>query len=81
MDGMISAARQLWEDAQNDEDLRAWWRRVDVFVQKVKFILSCTLTLVTDCDPSIEPIGARIHSRADVRQPSETVARRIASIL
>ncbi|KLO12225.1 hypothetical protein SCHPADRAFT_905341 [Schizopora paradoxa] len=34
MDGMIDAAQRLWDDAQEDEELRAWWGRVDTFVRK-----------------------------------------------
>lgn len=35
MDGMINAAQRLWDDAQEDEELRAWWGKVDTFVRKV----------------------------------------------
>ncbi len=38
MDDMINAAQQMWDDAQEDEELRAWWGKVDVFVKKVSHI-------------------------------------------
>ncbi|THH11002.1 hypothetical protein EW145_g940 [Phellinidium pouzarii] len=34
MEGMFSAARNIWEDSQNDEELRAWWNRVDKFARR-----------------------------------------------
>ena len=34
MQGMFDAAQRMWEDAQNDDELRAWWSRVDTFVRK-----------------------------------------------
>ncbi|TDL17822.1 hypothetical protein BD410DRAFT_793854 [Rickenella mellea] len=34
MQGMISAAQKLSDDAANDEELKAWWGKVDTFVRK-----------------------------------------------
>lgn len=42
MDGMFNAAHALAEDAQNDEELSAWWSRLDAFVRKVSMLLFAT---------------------------------------
>lgn len=36
LDGVFDAISKLWEDANNDEELRHWWDRVDKFVRKVR---------------------------------------------
>ncbi|KAI5121398.1 hypothetical protein M0805_003170 [Coniferiporia weirii] len=34
MEDMFSGSRRMWEDAQDDEELRTWWSRVDTLIRK-----------------------------------------------
>ncbi|KZW03262.1 hypothetical protein EXIGLDRAFT_759133 [Exidia glandulosa HHB12029] len=34
LDEVIAAVQRLWQDAREDDELRAWWNRVDKFVHK-----------------------------------------------
>jgi hypothetical protein len=35
MDPILDAAGTLWDDAQRDEELKAWFRKMDEYVRKV----------------------------------------------
>lgn len=66
MDGMFQVMQRLKEDAQEDEELRNWWSRVDSFAKKV------STTRLLPCTPlpsnflSIDSSRARLHPCSDV---------------
>ncbi|CAE7147721.1 unnamed protein product [Rhizoctonia solani] len=59
MDPILNATGALWDDAQKDEDLRAWFRKMDEYVRKV--LLEPGYVLQPQCNSRGEEIREEGH--------------------
>ncbi|KAH7100372.1 hypothetical protein BKA62DRAFT_706845 [Auriculariales sp. MPI-PUGE-AT-0066] len=65
LDDVINAAQRLWEDAQNDEELRDWWHRVDRYIRRT--LLEPGFILQPQCNNEGRALREESHKFFDER--------------